>query len=120
MCACVVRNTCSRGSVHTSTLPSIVLTFKRAQQGTTASLEWGLRNTGLLPATVRVSMAPCDAFELPGGERHIVLAPAEARRLSVIFRPAAAGRSAHKVAMRSLNACMLPSLVCRHPTLLLA
>lgn len=97
---------------HPHVLPATFLPSKLAPQGTTASLEWGLRNTGLLPATVRVSMAPCDAFELSGGERHIVLAPAEVQRLSVVFRPAAAGRSTHKVAMRHLDACMLPSLVC--------
>ena len=55
-----------------------------------------LRNTGLLPATARVSMAPHGAFELSGGERHVALAPSETQPVSIAFRPATAGRHTHQ------------------------
>lgn len=56
-----------------------------------------LRNTGPLPAIVRVAMAPSAAFELPGGERHIALAPNEVQAISIAFRPGTAGRHTHQV-----------------------
>ena len=55
-----------------------------------------LRNTGLLLATARVAMAPHNAFELLGGERHVALAPGETQAVSVAFRPATAGRHTHQ------------------------
>ena len=56
-----------------------------------------LRNTGPLSAIVRVAIAPSAAFELPGGERHIALAPNEVQAISVAFRPGTAGRHTHQV-----------------------
>ena len=65
-------------------------------QGSSATHAVLLRNTGLLPATARVSMAPHAAFELLGGERHVALAPGETLPVSVAFRPAATGRHTHQ------------------------